>query len=694
MKSLLFAILMTFASNFIYSGSLIQAQEPIVWLNNYTQEMLIGSSSYTYSFLSIESNICKIRIEENLVNKKGIHTKKAYVFYLSDVDLAGLSFKTSGSGVIVTIGILNSQKFITEYSQEELNGYTASIEIHMNDLDKARSFIDAMKLNCEDCKTTDRTWNSRQEALAWLTENIGESAAGTVIYKQQFSAGEKDYLVKLENQSTSSKGEVQQISYDFNLSDINPQKVNLIVSGKNLKIELPVKGDNYFIRLREEENEYSFAKGLEIYSGDIEQARNIVTAIVYLAFETKAPERESWSSYESALQFVEKNLGEVKVGSAMLKQSLKFVNSPSGKLSFISYETDSKGVSTEKISSFYLSNIQQGIEMDAGAKNILLNLVVKEKSKYIQVFQGDAIQAYTYALKIYGSDLENLRELNHALEYALANSENGIVDFDTSEQAIGWLLENVGEQVKGSETIQQSMDISVKDENRIALKVETSSEGKATVKELYQFYPEDIVPENLEISISGSSLSVPVSTGKLKYISLSTNEAAQNFTTKTGILFDDVQRAQNFIEAIKLLYEKSHVKDRRFASQEEAWAFLQAHIGTIKMDGSMLDQKVEMRDDDACKLNYTSIEEDSKGTTIENKYVATIQDFNAAGSQILVSGKTIQIEFITKNKEKLIQASKNGEAGKYTYSIRLGVYNILVAKKVLAAFSSIIENCD
>jgi hypothetical protein len=150
-------------------GSL-KAQKELEWLADYTSEINTGSYTCVYNYTSVDNNTCKIRIEELKTDKKGKTSSESYVFYLSDINPSSLSFKASGKVINVSMETNLSQKFVTAFEEGEFDGYTDEINIQMSEVDKARSFIEAFKSHIGTCKTTDRSWTSQEEALAWLCQ--------------------------------------------------------------------------------------------------------------------------------------------------------------------------------------------------------------------------------------------------------------------------------------------------------------------------------------------------------------------------------------------------------------------------------------------------------------------------------------------------------------------------------------------
>jgi hypothetical protein len=691
MKKTGLIIIIIYLAFIVLNISSLMAQEKIGWLAEYTAEIDAGSYIYAYNYTSVDNNTCKLRIEELKTDKKGKTSSEAYVFYLSDINPSSLGFKASGKVINVSMETNLSQKFVTVFEGGEFEGYTDEISIRMSEVDKARSFIEAFKSHIGTCKTTDRSWTSQEEALAWLAENIGESVISGTTYKQTFSKGDKNYLAKLKTETTDSKGNIQTATCTFDLSDINPSGVELNVSGKDLEVELNIRNNKYFIKVEEDEGEFSFDKDLEIHTDDIEIARNIVNAFIYLASEIH-PERKEWKSYTEALTYVKDNLQEVPAGSAVYAQSLSFGESPADIVNFSSVKTDSKGVSAEEVSSFYLNNLNPSIELDVSSSNAYLDLEIKNNDKYIRQSSEGRILTYSSSLKIYVDDIDKARDLINALEYAAKNSESGTREFASAEKAIEWLSQGPGEVTIDETNIKQTLRIAPAMENKMELHVVTTDEGSASVNERFEIYPEDLSLEDLEIKVSGKKLYVPLSTDKVKYIKVFEENELQNFSSSTDVHFEDVQKANNFIAAISVLQKNSKVQDRLLKDKAAAWDYFTNYLKKLEIGGVEYEQKIEKMDGDECKIRFTRVETDSKGTT-EYVFEFMTSDIDPAKSEITVYSDKLYITPVTKDKQKLIKTFKDGEVGNFGYDFDLYVDDVLVAKKMLGAISTLSNAC-
>lgn len=676
----------TISTLFLLIGFAINAisQNDITWLSDYTDEVNAGSYTYQYSFKTVEGNNCKINIEASKKNSKGSIDLQAYEFYLSDIDMNNISFKPTGKYISVFLKTKKDQDFIRYFEDNTFEKYTDDIVIITDAVDKARGIMDAFKANIPNCKKEDISWNSTSEAINWLSENIGESVIGDKSIKQEFLKGDKEYLAKLKVEGEGYK------EFDFNISDLSHDGIKLVVSGTTLKIAIPVKESKYYIRINTG-SAITYDNDFSVVSSDIESARNILNAFQYLAANASVT-RVKPANYNDALSLVKENLKEALLGSSTLSQSLIFDNSTSGITTFTATKTDSKAGETVSTYSWYMNEMLGEANLKASSKSVSINFSTKEKKKTVQLTRNGELQSYVSTVNIYVDDIELARELINALEYAQNDSDPGIVKHTSLSSASSWLQENVGKLSIGSTTYEQSMKSDAANQNMLKLDVTETIEGKGSSNYSYELYPEDIKKESIDLNISGKKLSVPLSTGDLKYIKKLDAGELSIFTSKTEVVFDDVKKARNFIAALNYVIDKSLLGKQTWKDENEVINYFSDNLISLTLSGTKIEQKFE-KEEGGCKSTYTQTKTDSKGVSTEYGYEFMPSDLNPDACKIAVSGQKLSIQLITNNKQKLIKPYKNGESQNFGYSFEVYVQDVLIAKKMLDAFRTYAKAC-
>ncbi len=669
----------------------LQGQDKLTWLDDYTSDIHIGNESYRYNFSNVEGDDCKLKFEELHTNKKGLTSVRSWIFYLTDIDPSAISFKAKGKSINLTMETYRSQKFISYFEGEELDDFTEKIAITMNEVDMARSFIETLKEKLTNCKETQVVWENRNQAFNWLMDNVGEAMDDGTEWEQEFKKGKRDYLVEFEAKSVNSKGEQLSSNTIFDLSDIDPMAINLKISGKSLMVEVPVKESKKYIEVKSPAGS-QFTSKLLIYTDEIELARQIVNALYYLVNNT-IPERPTWESYSSSLEFAKDNLGEFTVDDDLYSNALEFESSPSGLVNLVLVKTESDGTSERLEYAFYLTDIVEQLELKVSRNSINIGITTKEKHEYIREMKDGKVSDYTSTLNFHAADIDGARDILNAFEYAIGASEEKIEEFNGIGEIESWFSENIGQIEIGEDVYIQNLTIVKEHENQMIVESKlTKADGESTDSR-FILYPEDISLDKLDIKVSGKKLYVLLQTEKGKYVKKFENGSLQNFISSSEVLFYDPLLAKNFMAAIRFLQENSVGEERAGMPKEEAMAFILENIQNLELTDKQYEQKVEVGDEGACIITFTRVETDSKGGGRKYSYEFTLSDIDPVNSKFTIKGALVIINLVTLGNEKLIKPSKDEEVGDFVDDFFIYTDDVLLAKKMLGAFAALSEGC-
>jgi len=669
---------------------LLQAQDKLPGMDEYTTEIHIGSDTYQYDFTNVDGNDCKLKIKEQVTDKKGGVETHSWIFYLSDMDPAKLSFKARGKSLVLSMETFQSQRFISYFEEGELDGYTHEIGISMNEVDMARTFLETLKQKIENCENNQTIWGNRDEAFSWLENNIGEASEKGLNWDQKFQHGKRDYLVSFEANSVNGKGEQGSFIYTFDLTDIDPEKLNLRISGTFLSLEIPVKEGKKFIRI-ETPDGTKFTDEMLVYSDNIESARQTFNALKYVIANTSY-ERLQWDSYSASLEFLKEQLGSVQLGDKQIDNSLDFNTSPSGLVDFTISTSESEGKPETIHYMFYLTDLVDNVKLEV-SKSIFLKLETKEKREFIRVTEDDKISDYTSVLSFNIADIDIARDILNAFEFAIQNSEEQIEEYNDISGISAWFSEHIGAVEIDGNSHQQKLSIDQEKENQLILEKKLiKSDGMGTETKII-LYPEDINLDKLLIKVSGKKLYTPLSTGSNRYVKNIKNGEIQDFTSSVEILFSDPREAKHFMAAIRFLKENPVSEARENMSKEEAMAFLINNHQSMRKPAEQFEQKMDTQEGEDCKMSFTRVELNDKKPSIEYLYEFNASDISPSTSKISVKGEIVSINLLTSGNEKLIKPYKNGEAGDFVDDFVIYTDDVLFAKKTLAAFAALSEGC-
>lgn len=686
-------VLFSLISLLVLSFSVVNGQEApaIDWLKEYRGEIPVGSNTYWYEYSYFNKELCGISIKSVKMSKKGDESVSRNELYLSDIDENAITFKVTGKYITVNLETKNSQKFIRYFEDGEFDSYVSSVEIYTDQVDKARSLIDVMKGKLKECDRQEKTWGSLKAGLDWLKDNISTTTQSGTEYNQSFSYDEaKNYLVAFNRDYNDSKGIEIKEAYSVNLADVDPEGVSLNVSGTDLSIELNTKNNKY-IGISENGELQNYDNDFEIHVPSLEEARDIVQAFKYVIPQCK-PEYKTFSDANQALLYLKENIREIASGSYIYTQSFEQENKPHGIVTYVSKRTDSKGAATESKYQLYLNEIQPEAALSVSGTNVVLELNAKDKQKLIRTFKDGELQNYSNQIEIYATNIESARELANAFNYAVINSDPGLLNWTDAAKASAWLSSNTGKVVEPGATYEQKLSFDPGNSYKTVFDL-TTSDSRGQTDEVFEFYITDIDRDNLKLATSGKKMFVEVSTGKEKLIRLTKSGEIQNYASSVDFLFEDTRQARNFINALKYLASEVQIQEKSFADSRSAFKYISSGLTPVSTGSYKYDQSIEMIDDDPCRIKFMVTQLDSKDASTGYIYEFAMSDINPEAVKLEISGKEMTVALETRAKQKLIKPYKNGEPQNFDYDFEIFTDDVIVARNIIGAIKTMAGNC-
>lgn len=674
------------------SGLTIAAQDDISWLQEYTDEMVIGKETFRYTFQTVEGNDCKVEFKEFVTGKKGETETHSWMFYLSDLDPEALRFSTRGKSIQVTLETENSQKFISFFEGDTFDEYTEEMVLSMNEVDQVRRFIEAVKEQIASCQESEDPWTTREEALEWLSAHIGTAAEDNTQWEQQFSMGDQPHLVTLSSTSVDEKGAEETFDYLFDLSDIDPFSVKLVVSGRSLHVEVQARERERYIQVSAAEGT-EYTPELSIYTDDIEEARQIVHALSYAATQTEVT-RPVWEDYNAALEYIKAHQREVNIGGDLYGHSLEYDLFASDILMVGIKKTESDGETEETVYSFYPADMNETLHLEVDRDEITVEMETIDDQDFIRRSSGGNVTGYVSQFEFHAPGIDEARNLIGAWEYIIKNSEEELETFENVEEVNTWMESNFPVLYRDGVTFEQAVSVNRELHNQITFTEKETEDNGETTENLYVLYPEDIDQESMKIHVRFGKLTVSIETGREDYIRHFENGAVENFTDKAEFYFFDPLVAKNFMEAIRfLITDVSRRKDPEL-SREESFAFLSGQIPVIELPEVSHEQALEVLEPENCKIKFTRVEteKDKPGEEFVFEFMAS--DLSESDSELSVKGNLIEINLETSGNRDLVKPFENGEVQDFTDGFVIYADDVLQAKKILNAVITLSKACD
>ena len=639
----------------------------------------------------------KLLFTSTEVDEKGKSTSESYEFYLSDIDKNTVVRKVSGKKMLISLSTSDNQKFIKHLKEDKLDGYVSTFNMLASNADEGKELITLIVESIPLVKNTGMDWPTAKDALNWLKENIGQVTVGSDKYDQSFSFNnEKNYLVSLAVKKTEPKGATTEDIYDFNIIDFNKNEIKLNISGLNLTVTAKTKGGDRYIKHTRNGQVQGYESDVDFAASDIEQARNIINAIIASSTKSKAVFTQ-YNSTSQALDFLKSAIVDVSIDAKTFKQKFDYVISPSDvSASFLETETDSKGKDIENLYDFYPVDIDEStIAFKASVKKIILSFTVKNKQKFIKYSKDNEIQSFQNDLDFVFDNIENARCTVDALKYLLKNLKPAPVALNNVANSLDFLKKSITDLKVGTDSYKQTFSGEPAAPNACKYSVSKTDAKGVTTDESFEFYPYFLDANSVKIEPSGKYLSVSVTVkNKKSFIKNYKNNIQQSYDNTVEIMTNDVKMAKDIADAMKYLAANAKPEVKDWSNKSKTSMYLTETIGNLSGKGIELKQKLSVVSDDPCKYSLNVSTTDDKGKTTEEIYEFNLSDLNKLMVDMQISSKNVNIILVAKNKEKLIKYYKNGVQQSYVSEIKIMEDDVDTAQNLVDAFKGAIADCE
>ena len=660
------------------------------------QDVQIDKTTYKQSIDVLDESKGKLSFVSVLVDEKGKTAKETFEFYVSDIDKNTIIRKTSGKKLFISLSINNNQKFIKHFKEDKLDSYTNYLEILLSGADAAQELTNLFKTAIPLANSSEKGWNTNTDALSWLKNNISKINSGSETFDQSFSFGEhKDYLASFTIKKTDQKNVSTEEKYEFSVLDINKKNLAVKISGTQLSVSVETLGNNHYIKYTKNNEQQSFGNSFEIIAEDIDQARNIIAAF-FTAIEKSKSVIPDFGTLQKSLDFITKNTIELTLEKKTLNQKISFIPGNGTKSIFTYSEPDPKGKPIEERYEFYLNDIDaNSLNFKVSGEKISIVSISKNKTKFIKYYKDNTLQDFKDEIDILTTDIETSREMVEAFKVAIKSSETQPTIWKNIGEAIGYLTNTLTGETIGSDIYKLNFS-SISTEPLNVKYVQDKTDAKGTmVEQSVEFYPYMLDPGTVKIGSSGKYLNVGASVNtKKSFVKVFKEGKQQAFGDGIEIMAFDARQAQDIAEAIKYLASNGKPKDKVWSDKQSAIKFIMENVGDLKSEVKDVKQKIELTNNDPCKISLTVSSIDDKGKTTDAIYEFALPDMNKLIVDLKVSGKNVEVTLSCKNKEKLVKVYKNGAQQAWGTDVEIEANDVETAKNIAEAFKGAIAQCE
>lgn len=514
---------------------------------------------------------------------------------------------------------------------------------------------------------------------------------------QQFTFNATDpYQVILTQEETGQKGKTIQTLSEFNLSDIDINLINRVVSGKVMFVQVKTRNQQKLIKATENGVFQGYIHTLKVYVNDVDEARTIIDNLKLAVPKAAAllKNRLNVSGYEAMLSWLKSNIGNVAMAKGTLEQTFSSEETIVGKVKLQTVESaGNKSVNREY--SFNLSDISPNLILfDVKGKDVLVKLTTVMNSDLIKVVENGKPGNYINTLSVYASGIDQARDLTTIFKLITEKAPEKVAAAlpKLTQSVSGVMSENaalIGTIDGGNQQISQTLE-----GNCDVVFSRVTSTPKDSKEEKYYFSLRDLNPSTLEFRAKGNLIYIDlVTVSSQKLIKFEKNGQMNSYTDRCSLLANNPDDAREFVyrlkKAIRLCNDqfKSEVPSGTLA---DIVAWLAGKVTEVSLDNEVVSQVLTNPEGDDIRLEITTASAKSSSTGV---YEFNMCDLDPNLVDFSVSGKNIFIRLVTKYRQKIIKTYKNGKAQPYENEVFIRANDVTSARNLLDGFRAAIGKC-
>ncbi|MEO9482062.1 MAG: hypothetical protein ABJG47_01365 [Ekhidna sp.] len=536
-----------------------------------------------------------------------------------------------------------------------------------------------------------------KQLVSEIENNLFEVQTGNETYTHELELLQHSVL-KYTLLEVDEKGKREEISYEFNVADLDPYVVREEPKKDIIYLSLTAENRQKFLKKFQNGEVKGYVETMLIVTKDIDNARTLkelLTKAIPLAKDILS-KKLSVNTYTKMETWLTEHVVNAESSGKTYNQTLALQDNFPGSFRLIQTEITSKS-SKEKQYTFNLSDVNvNSLKFSISGSSFSLDFETKRKQKIINLIESDA-RKFDNRISIYTNNVEEARDLKNILKRSVPLAEklvdNSIPEFERLPLVLDYLGKYLQTIDYGDESMEQSM------EGDCLMKItQVDADAKDTKKVAAEFNLLDINENLVDYKVSSGKMFVELPTKEsLDLLKLHENDEFVGYDDGLKIYVENIEVARRvkaaFEHAIKIC-RRDYVDPFAHMSTEQKISWLTESLEEVRIGASTITQKFErIAGSDMKKIKLNKLEVGAKDSQ-EEIFEFNFTDLNPKSIQYKIGSKTLAISFETKFKEDIIKYYKDGKIENYQDGFELSMTDIEAARNVILAFNQIIAELN
>lgn len=501
--------------------------------------------------------------------------------------------------------------------------------------------------------------------------------------------GEEPYLVTLEVRTRKGK-KASNDSYRFNLANIDQDRIEYAEKKTHFELKLTCVDKQKFIQPFKDGKQANYTHTMTLYARSADEARALQST-----FRTAIPKARSLvqetvnlASMENGMDWLAAQIDDIKVGKNFFSQSFERSED---------ITTQVRLLLDDEMTVINLIDLNpNSIAIDVQGKKLMVVGQTDDKVDFITHEKKGSLKGYSNK---FGLMVETVEEgkltvdvLQKMIPWAREEFRQYVPVVNDRAEGLALLKEYVGTALEGgSNRVGQTIEPSC-----ITLLTQVKSGKKESVTHETKFNLDDLDNQNLDVSISGKTITVDLQTkSKLNLFQSFANEQFDKYSNKHSIYAADVENARYLQQLIPKVIGtcKSDIALKGAEDGSAYFDWVQDNTADLQTPIASYGQQLSQSSENSCEWTLEQTIGKAK-KTVMHEYTFDVKDLDAEKIDFDISSKELAIKVVANKRKKAIQHTQDdGKGSAEVNSFLLLMDDIEKARQMKKSLKAAIQSC-
>lgn len=532
--------------------------------------------------------------------------------------------------------------------------------------------------------------NALETSLENVMNHLSTVTLEKVRYEQRLSySEERPYLLDLEVKEFKGK-KVISTTYRFNLANIDQDQIEYTQKKTHYEIKLTCTDKQKFILPEKEGKQEAYVHTVTFYGVDAGNAQSLQSAFRMSIPKAKEQviETVELANLDDGMAWLAEHTRNVKVGKKFFQQTFGRGEDISTQLTF---QLDDE---TTILNLIDLN--PNSIVIDVQGKNLLVVGQTDDKVDFITNKKKRELKAYSNKFGVMVETVEEGKLMVDAIQQMIPWAREAFREYvpvvNDRMEGLALLKDYVGAAPEGGDEVAQAIEASC-----ITELSQNRSTKKGTSRTLVKFNFDDLDNQNLDVSISGKTITVDLQAKDKQLLFQSfVDDQFEKYSNKHAIYAADVETARYLQQLIPKVIAncKSDLAMKAPLDSQADFQWIASQTTDIQSPTAAYKQVLTQSETNTCEWTLTQTVEKSK-KTIVHEYSFDLKDLDTEKIDFNINSKELGIELAAIKRQKAIQHSQDdGKGSPAVNSFLLLMDDIETARQMKKVLKRAVSACQ